>query len=111
MQNVRWHRKNHKAPAVGNVAAGVTALYPVAKTIPGAGPGFAFLVALPAPVPIPPVGTFAGPPFPATVGDLHALTVFQLHQLAAFYNDTFGIVPADSPEEKNSKFQAYILGE
>jgi hypothetical protein len=74
------------------------------------GPGIPGLVPVPAPDPIPDVGAFSGPPFPATVADLRLLTELQLHELSAFYNDIFGIIPGDALDEKLTKFQAYILG-
>ncbi len=112
-QNDRWYRKNRNTlhAVVANTPEGTTALYQVAKTISGAGPGLPGLMPFPAPDPIPDRGAHPGPPFPATVADLRSLTTMQLHQLAAFYNYTFGIVPGDSLDEQVTKFQAYITGD
>ncbi len=112
IENQKRMRKNRNAlhAVVSNASAGATGLHEVAKTIPGAGPGLPGLVP-PAPDLIPDVGAFSGPPFPATVADLRVLTELQLHDLSAFYNDSFGIIPGDALDEKLTKFQAYILGE
>lgn len=112
LKNQALLHKNRKAlhDIVGGAALAATVLYQVSKTVPGAGPGLPGLPPVPPPVPIPAVGAVPGPPFPATVANLRSLTAPQIHQLSAFYNDTFGIEARDTLEEQVIKFQAFITG-
>ena len=113
LDNQRWHSKNRRAlnAVVDNAPAGATPLFQVAKTIAGVGPGLPGLLPIAAPAAIPAVGAFPGPPFPMTVAALRGLTGPQLHQLAIFYNDSFGILVGDLLDVQVTKFLAYIIGE
>ncbi len=51
-----------------------------------------------------------GPPFPATVRRLYALSHSQLSTLAILFNDDFGITDLDNLEQCRVKFQHFIVG-
>ena len=51
-----------------------------------------------------------GPPFPATVRRLYALSHAQLSTLAILFNNDFGITALDSLEQRRVRFQHFIVG-
>jgi hypothetical protein len=56
------------------------------------------------------VGALPGPPFHADIGALRALTVHQLNQLSAFFNDSFGIGFRGRARCFREKLEAFIRG-
>jgi hypothetical protein len=112
LDNQQIHRKNRRSihANADNVDGNAPRLSQVIKTIAGAGPGLPGLPPILAPVPAPQVGALPGPPFPATIAAFRALTALQLHQLSAFYNDTFGIMAGNAPDVQLELFKAFICG-
>jgi hypothetical protein len=110
--NERVHRHNRHAfhAAVEMAGDNATGLSQVIKTVAGVGPGLPGLLPIPAAGPVPPVGALPGPPFPADIGAMRALTAVQLNQLSVFFNDSFGIVAGDALDVQRQKFKAYICG-
>jgi hypothetical protein len=112
IDNERLHRKNRHAfhAAVAMVDDDAMGLSQVMKTIAGIGPGLPGLLPIPAPVLVSPVGALPGPPFPADIGAMRALTALQLNRLSVFFNDSFGILDDDALDIQRRKFKAFICG-
>jgi hypothetical protein len=111
VRNMQRRAINHRVTQeMANNVAAQHALTPLVTRHGQYGNGILGMNPFQPPAGVPPGGEIPSPPFPATLAAIDAMTMEEIHELAVYANDDFGIVQADTLQQRHAKVRGFVLG-